>query len=182
MQPANSAFSALQGHACRPCLLAAAAPADTAVRGLLCCKACRPAQAQLAAQPDHIKSSGQLAALTVYALQQLHTLHPHSNAAHTPGSTPGTSPDCVLIRPGCCRESTVLEDKLEKLANQIGQFGLGAAVITFAAMAGQYTWHTLIQEGQPWDWGMLSTYLKYAITAITILVRSLSLTYLPCAC
>ena len=84
-----------------------------------------------------------------------------------------TSHNQALTQAAVNRESTVLEDKLEKLANQIGQFGLGAAVITFAAMAGQYTWHTLIQEGQPWDWGMLSTYLKYAITAITILVRLL---------
>ena len=67
----------------------------------------------------------------------------------------------------------MLEDKLETLANQIGQFGLAAALITFGAMAGQYTWHTLVQEGRPWDWAMLSTYLKYAITAITILVSSL---------
>ena len=66
----------------------------------------------------------------------------------------------------------MLEDKLETLANQIGQFGLAAALITFGAMAGQFTWHTLVQEGRPWDWAMLSTYLKYAITAITILVRT----------
>lgn len=71
----------------------------------------------------------------------------------------------------------MLEDKLETLANQIGQFGLAAAVITFAAMAGQFSWHTLVVEGKPWDWAMLSTYLKQAITAITILVCGLTDVY-----
>ena len=66
----------------------------------------------------------------------------------------------------------MLEAKLEKLANQIGQFGLAAAAITFAAMAGQFSWRTLVVEGQSWQWAFLSTYLKFAITAITILVRS----------
>ena len=75
----------------------------------------------------------------------------------------------------CCRQSTLLEDKLETLANQIGQFGLVAALITFASMAGQFSWQRLVVQGQPWDWSLLSTYLKYAITAITILVSLLVL-------
>lgn len=69
-----------------------------------------------------------------------------------------------------CRETTVLESQLEKLANQIGQFGLAAAAITFAAMAGQFSYHTLYLEGRSWDWAFLSAYLKFAITSITILV------------
>ena len=67
----------------------------------------------------------------------------------------------------------MLEGQLEKLANQIGRFGLIAAAITFLAMAGQFTYSTLYVEGRSWDWAFLSTYLKFAITAITILVSIL---------
>ena len=65
----------------------------------------------------------------------------------------------------------MLESQLEKLANQIGRFGLAAAAVTFLATAGQFSWRTLYVEGQSWNWAFLSTYLKFAITAITILVR-----------
>ena len=69
-----------------------------------------------------------------------------------------------------CRESTALQRKLEVMAQQIGNFGLAAAVFSLAAMAGQFTWHTFYVEGQAWDYKFLSEYLSYVITAITIVV------------
>ena len=69
-----------------------------------------------------------------------------------------------------CRESTALQRKLEVMAQQIGNFGLAAAVFSLAAMAGQFTWHTFYVEGQTWDYKFLSEYLSYVITAITIVV------------
>ena len=56
------------------------------------------------------------------------------------------------------------------MAQQIGNFGLAAAVFSLAAMAGQFTWHTFYVEGQAWDYKFLSEYLSYVITAITIVV------------
>ena len=68
------------------------------------------------------------------------------------------------------RETTALQRKLETMAQQIGNFGLAAAVFSLAAMAGQFTWHTFYVEGQAWDLKYLSEYLSYVITAITIVV------------
>ena len=56
------------------------------------------------------------------------------------------------------------------MAQQIGNFGLAAAMFSLAAMAGQFTWHTFYVEGQAWDYKFLSEYLSYVITAITIVV------------
>lgn len=58
------------------------------------------------------------------------------------------------------------------MAQQIGNFGLAAAVFSLAAMAGQFTWNTFFVQGQPWDYKYLSDYLRFVITAITILVGS----------
>lgn len=69
-----------------------------------------------------------------------------------------------------CRETTALQRKLETMAQQIGNFGLAAAVFTLAAMAGQFTWHTFYVDGQAWDYKYLTDYLSYVITAITIVV------------
>jgi len=72
----------------------------------------------------------------------------------------------------CCRESTALQRKLEAMAQQIGNFGLAAAIFSLAAMAGQFTWSTFVVDQQPWDYKYLSDYLRFVITAITILVQS----------
>ena len=77
-------------------------------------------------------------------------------------------PECRRL--ATCRESTALQRKLEVMAQQIGNFGLAAAVFSLAAMAGQFTWHTFYVEGQAWDYKFLSEYLSYVITAITIVV------------
>ena len=69
-----------------------------------------------------------------------------------------------------CRETTALQRKLETMAQQIGNFGLAAAVFTLAVMAGQFTWHTFYVDGQAWDYKYLTDYLSYVITAITIVV------------
>ena len=71
-----------------------------------------------------------------------------------------------------CRETTVLEAKLEKLAGLIGQVGLGAGLLAFGALASQFSWQKFVVEGQSWDWAFASEYLRFLITSITILVRS----------
>ena len=71
-----------------------------------------------------------------------------------------------------CRETTALQRTLEQMAQQIGNFGLAAAVFTLAAMAGQFTYHTFYVDGQSWDYKYLTEYLSYVITAITIVVSS----------
>ena len=69
-----------------------------------------------------------------------------------------------------CRQTTTLERKLEKLAAQIGQYGLGAAIVALGAMSWQYTYDTLVVQGHAWEWSFLSDYLRFIITAITIVV------------
>ena len=69
-----------------------------------------------------------------------------------------------------CRESTVLQAKLEDLAGLIGKFGLGAAAFSLAAMAGTYSWQKFVVDGLSWDWSFASDYLHFVIIAITILV------------
>ncbi|BDA45515.1 Plasma membrane calcium-transporting ATPase 1 [Coccomyxa sp. Obi] len=71
---------------------------------------------------------------------------------------------------GGLRESTALQRKLEVMAQQIGNFGLAAAIFSLAAMAGQFTWSTFFVEGQSWDYKYLTDYLRFIVTAITILV------------
>ncbi|DBA89907.1 TPA: hypothetical protein ACH3X2_004399 [Trebouxia sp. C0005] len=68
------------------------------------------------------------------------------------------------------RETTVLEAKLEELASFIGQLGLGAGLLAFGALASQYSWQKFVVEGQTWDWSFAPDYLRFLITAITILV------------
>ena len=70
-----------------------------------------------------------------------------------------------------CREGTVLQAKLEDLAGLIGKFGLGAALFSFFAMAGTYSWEKFVVDGLSWDWSFASDYLHFVIIAITILVR-----------
>ena len=66
----------------------------------------------------------------------------------------------------------MLEAKLEKLASLIGQVGLGAGLLAFGALASQYSWQKFVVEGQSWDWSFAPDYLRFLITAITILVGS----------
>ena len=64
-----------------------------------------------------------------------------------------------------------MEAKLEELASFIGQLGLGAGLLAFGALASQYSWHKFVVEGQTWDWAFAPDYLRFLITAITILVH-----------
>lgn len=70
----------------------------------------------------------------------------------------------------------MLEAKLESLAGLIGQIGLGAGLVAFGALASQFSWQKFVVEGQSWDWSFAPDYLRFLITAITILVCSLTLT------
>ena len=74
---------------------------------------------------------------------------------------------CRVLR----RETTALQRKLEALAGRISNFGLAAALFALAAMAGQFSWTTFFVQHAPWDPAYLSTYLRFVITAITILAR-----------
>ncbi|KAK9845411.1 hypothetical protein WJX81_005835 [Elliptochloris bilobata] len=68
------------------------------------------------------------------------------------------------------RETTALQRKLEGMAGQIGGFGLAAALLSLAAMAGQFSWAEFVVAGRPWAWELLPRYLHFVITAITIVV------------
>jgi len=68
------------------------------------------------------------------------------------------------------RQKTVLTEKLEQLAGDIGRFGLAAALLTLMAMSSQFSYHNFIQNQTPWNWMFLETYLHQLITSITILV------------
>ena len=70
-----------------------------------------------------------------------------------------------------CRETTALQRKLEGMSGQIGGFGLAAALLSLAAMSGQFTWAEFVVAGHPWSWDVLPRYLHFIITAITIVVR-----------
>jgi Ca2+ transporting ATPase len=63
-----------------------------------------------------------------------------------------------------------LEEKLEIMANQIGQFGLWAALATTLLMSAAFSWDTFFVAGDAWSWDFLSTYLDFLITGITVLV------------
>ena len=68
------------------------------------------------------------------------------------------------------REETALEKKLDTLANQIGQVGLGAALFSLVAMASQFSYDHFVAAQESWQWDYLATYLHFLITAITIVV------------
>lgn len=57
------------------------------------------------------------------------------------------------------------------MAKDIGTVGVAAAVLSLAAMGGQYSWQQFVVEGNPWDWSMLQEYLRFLITSITIVVN-----------
>lgn len=68
------------------------------------------------------------------------------------------------------RQKTQLQQKLDKLAAQIGLVGLAAAGLSFVGMAVPFTWTTFAVQKTPWEWAFLSDYLHMTIQAITILV------------
>ena len=57
------------------------------------------------------------------------------------------------------------------MSGQIGGFGLAAALLSLAAMSGQFTWAEFVVGGHVWSWDVLPRYLHFIITAITIVVR-----------
>ena len=69
-----------------------------------------------------------------------------------------------------CRETTALQRKLEGMSGQIGGFGLAAALLSLAAMSGQFTWAEFVVGQHAWSWDVLPRYLHFIITAITIVV------------
>ena len=74
------------------------------------------------------------------------------------------------------RQTTVLTEKLERLAGDIGRFGLAAALITLVAMSGQFSYRMFFLEHRSWNWEFLEIYLRQLITSITILAFHLSIT------
>jgi len=69
------------------------------------------------------------------------------------------------------RQTTQLQRKLDRMAGQIGQFGLAAALVSLLGMAVPFTYRTFVVDGAPWDVAFLGDYLHFLIQAITILVR-----------
>lgn len=72
------------------------------------------------------------------------------------------------LRWAVSREETALTKKLQVLAGQIGNFGLGAALLSFAAMSGHFTLEHLSQG--TWQASYATSYLHFFVTSITILV------------
>ncbi|GMH44194.1 hypothetical protein BSKO_12128 [Bryopsis sp. KO-2023] len=68
------------------------------------------------------------------------------------------------------RNTTVLTEKLEGLAGDIGRVGVMASLVTFLAMSSRFTFETFFVEGAAWDWRFLQDYLEHVITSITVLV------------
>eukprot|EP01111_Echinosteliopsis_oligospora_P005677 TRINITY_DN191_c0_g1_i4.p1 TRINITY_DN191_c0_g1~~TRINITY_DN191_c0_g1_i4.p1 ORF type:complete len:737 (-),score=213.28 TRINITY_DN191_c0_g1_i4:677-2887(-) len=66
-------------------------------------------------------------------------------------------------------EDTPLTTKLDKLANQIGKFGLVAASLTLLVLLIKFI-VDFKKQGKTWEWSYASVLLGYLITAITIVV------------
>ena len=64
----------------------------------------------------------------------------------------------------------MLQKKLAKYAEAIGQWGLGAAVLATSSMVFRFTLDTFALGGEAWDVAFLQTYLQFFITGVTILV------------
>ncbi|KAN0019555.1 hypothetical protein ACTFIU_002771 [Dictyostelium citrinum] len=64
---------------------------------------------------------------------------------------------------------TPLTQKLEKLAETIGKFGLIAAILTFGVLLLKYV-IVFVKEGHTWHWSELGTIVGFVVTAITIIV------------
>lgn len=86
----------------------------------------------------------------------------------------------ALQNPTSLQQTTVLTEKLNRLAADIGQFGLAASLITLFAMSVPFSYQTFVTEHQNWDWKFLEVYLHQIITSITILVPPDSLKLQKC--
>lgn len=64
-------------------------------------------------------------------------------------------------------EDTPLTEKLEKLSERIGKFGLIAAALTFSVLVGKYF---IWERHGKWQWSELGNLVGYLITAVTIVV------------
>ncbi|KAK5579297.1 hypothetical protein RB653_008978 [Dictyostelium firmibasis] len=64
---------------------------------------------------------------------------------------------------------TPLTQKLEKLAENIGKFGLIAAILTFGVLLLKYI-IVFVKDGRTWHWSELGTIVGFVVTAITIIV------------
>jgi len=67
---------------------------------------------------------------------------------------------------------TPLQTRLQKLAVEIGRFGIGAAALVGVILAGSLTWNYYTATGGPPPIESLVEYLDIVITAITIVVVS----------
>ena len=67
-------------------------------------------------------------------------------------------------------DKTILTEKLEQMAADIGKLGLAAGIATALILAGQFTWDTFLVAGSSWSWGYVQQYLDYVIVGVTILV------------
>lgn len=65
---------------------------------------------------------------------------------------------------------SVLQDKLEVMAVQIGYAGMVMATLTVIVLVTRYSFKTYIQEGETFHTRQLSDFLKFFITGITVLV------------
>lgn len=92
-----------------------------------------------------------------------------SGEIESTGSRPGGA-DTDALQGNALREDTVLVKKLEQLAKDIGNFGVGAAVAVLIINVCLYSWELVLAGSVPWSLTHLEEYLKFFITSITILV------------
>ncbi|EGC29255.1 P-type ATPase [Dictyostelium purpureum] len=64
---------------------------------------------------------------------------------------------------------TPLTQKLEKLAETIGKFGLIAAILTFAVLLLKFI-IVFVKSNETWHWSQLGTIVGFVVTSITIIV------------
>ncbi len=67
------------------------------------------------------------------------------------------------------RQKTPLQEKLEKLAEKIGEMGIFAASLTFIALVVGWIYRDFIKLGIGWTWHELTEPLSYFIVSITII-------------
>eukprot|EP00762_Andalucia_godoyi_P004657 ANDGO_03669.mRNA.1 Calcium-transporting ATPase PAT1 len=66
------------------------------------------------------------------------------------------------------KEETPLQEKLSRLAIQIGKFGTVAAIATLAAL--MINWGVRREEGKSWDWDEIIPIVHFFVIAVTIVV------------
>lgn len=69
-------------------------------------------------------------------------------------------------------DDTPLQQKLEVLGNQIGQFGFKAAGLTFLALCGHLIYDTTLGKHEWFSVEFLNDLVDYFITAVTIIVMA----------